>query len=425
MPSKALLAAAETAQAIRTAGSFGLKESEPDIDFSAVKDHVSSVIRSIEPHDSVERFESLGVQVLQGTAAFSDADTVMVGNESIQARYFVLATGSRPAVPPIEGLDPSKALTNETLFDLREKPEHLVIIGGGPIGMEMAQAHRRLGSQVSVIDMGTILQKDDPDLVSVIRKAVTDEGIKLYETTPVNAVKHHSEQSVSVITADQEIKGSHLLIATGRVPNTENLGLDKAGIVFDRRGITVNNHLRTTNKKTFALGDVAGGPQFTHIAGSHAGIFIQKAVFKSPFAKVDYKALPWVTYTDPELAQVGLTEHEARERYGESVKTTRWSFEDNDRARAGHTTNGLIKIVTNKRGLILGAGIAGRHAGELIGLWGLAISKGLNIRDVATMIAPYPTLSEVSKRAAGAYFTPALFSQKTRKIVKWLQYLPF
>ena len=427
VPSKALLAAGKRAQMHRKDDIKGITSHEPEIDFAAVKDHVFDTIKTIEPNDSPERFRSLGVNVILEEGRFTSPDTVQAGEHIIKARYFVIATGSRAVVPPIPGLDKDKAFTNETIFGLREKPDHLLIIGGGPIGIEMAQAHRRLGCKVSVFDMASILPRDDQSNVEIVRQALVKEGIELHERVSIKEVKHADNAVTLVIEKDgaaQEIAGSHLLVAAGRAPNTDGLDLEKAGVKFEKRGITVDAHLKTSNRRIFAIGDVSGGPQFTHVAGYHAGIIIRQICFKMFWAKVDYKALPWVTYTDPELAQVGLTEDEARKKHGDDIKIAEWHFDENDRAIAERTSKGQIRVVTNKKGLILGASIVGPSAGELIGLWALAITNGMKIGAVTGMIAPYPTLGEISKRAAGAWYTPSLFSDKTRRIVGLLQKLP-
>lgn len=427
VPSKALLEAAKVAQGFRKSGPFGIKAVEPEVDFSAVKDHVFGVIGVIEPHDSPERFEGLGATVILEEARFLDSKTVQAGERVIRAKKFVISTGSRAFVPPIEGLNAEKAFTNENIFDLREAPEHLIIIGGGPIGIEMAQAHRRLGGEVTVLDMGPIAPKDDPELVGVLRIRLAEEGVDLREHVSVKSVKHRAKGVTVTIEEDGEaveIKGSHLLVAAGRRPNVD-LDLEKAGVDYGRRGIEVDKRLRTSQRHIFAIGDVAGGPQFTHVAGYHAGIIIRNICFKMP-AKVDYAALPWVTYTDPELGNVGMTEAVAIEAHGvKNVKTVNWHFDENDRAQASLRTEGMIKVVCTKKGKILGAGIVGPNAGELLSMWSLAIVKGMKIGDITSIIAPYPTMGEISKRAAGAWFTPSLFSDKTRSIVKFLQKLPF
>jgi pyruvate/2-oxoglutarate dehydrogenase complex dihydrolipoamide dehydrogenase (E3) component len=427
VPSKALLAAAKRAQAHRKGDIKGITAHEPEIDFAAVKSHVLDTIQAIAPHDSQERFEQLGVQVIRAEGSFGSPDTLTAGEHTIKARYFVVAAGSGPAVPPIPGLDKEQILTNETIFDLREQPEHLLIIGGGPIGIEMAQAHRHLGCAVSVFDMGKILPRDDQANVEIIRHSLTGEKIDLYEGILVKGVKHTNSKVVLTIEKDgliENITGSHLLVAAGRKPNTDGLCLEKAGIDYNNGGIIADDRLRTSNRKVFAIGDIAGGPQFTHIAGYHAGIVIRQVCFGMFWTKVNYRALPWVTYCDPELAQVGLTEAEARKAYDDNITVVEQSFNENDSAIAEKTTKGQIRVVTDKNGRILGASIVGPQAGELIGIWGLAISSGLKIRAIADMIIPYPTLGEISKRTAGSWYIPTLFGPKTKRIVRWLQKLP-
>ncbi|AXO16519.1 dihydrolipoyl dehydrogenase family protein [Thalassospira indica] len=422
VPSKALLAAGHAAENARRASRFGVSTGPVEIDFGRAIDHVHSVIAGIAPHDSVERFEELGCTVIQAEARFTGPGEVIAGETTIKAKRFVIATGSRAAVPPIPGLETVCYFTNETIFENRVRPEHLIIIGGGPIGLEMAQAHHQLGAKVTVIEMGTILPKDDPDLVAVIRDRIKADGISLYEGAKTKEILDVNDQ-IRVVIEHQGIEitleGSHLLLATGRKPNVENLGLKDAGIDYTDRGISVDARLRTSNKKVFAIGDITGGLQFTHMAGYDAGIVIRNALFRLP-AKVDHSAVPWVTYTNPELAQVGLTEKTAREQYGDDIRVVTWDYAENDRARAEAETEGFIKVITKPNGRILGAAIVGRQAGELIGVWSLAISKKMKIGAIAGMIAPYPTLGELSKRVAGAWYTPSLFGEKTRKLVRFL-----
>ena len=421
VPSKALIAASRAAHTVRTGGRFGVNGHEPEIDFSAVHDHVHGVIGAIAPHDSVERFEGLGVRVIQDFARFADRNTVVAGDYEIRARRFVVATGSRAAVPPIPGLDEVSFLTNETIFDNRVQPEHLIVIGGGAIGLEMAQAHRRLGSRVTVLEKFSIMPKDDPELVELVRKSLVADGIDLREGADIARVEKSGNGIVVVLneqSGEVRLEASDLLVAAGRRVNIEGLELEKAGIDYAPNGIKVDGRLRTTNKKVFAIGDVAGGFQFTHMAGYHAGIFIRNALFRLP-AKTNTAAFPWVTFTDPELAQVGLNEAQAQAEHRD-IRVLRWKFDENDRAQAERETEGMVKVVTSPKGHILGAGIAGPHAGELIHTWVLAMSQGLKIGAVANMIAPYPTLGEVNKRAAGSFYTPSLFSDRTRKVVRFL-----
>ncbi len=428
VPSKALLAAAKRAQMHRRDNIKGIAGHEPEVDFAEVKDHVLETIQAIEPNDSKERFEGLGVTVINELASFVDKKTVKAGEFIIKAKNFVIATGSHAVVPPIKGLDKEKVYTNENIFPLSVKPEHLLIIGGGPIGIEMAQAHKRLGCEVSVFDMGFIMPHDEQCNVEVIRKTFEKEGISLLEDISIDEVKHVDNGVVIKVTDasgnEFKVSGSHLLVAAGRKTNMDGLDLEKAGVKFNDRSIIVDKRLRTSNKHIFAIGDVSGSPQFTHVAGYHAGIVIRNVCFKLP-AKVDYKALPWVTYSDPELAQVGLTEEVAYEQYGDNIRVIEQSFKDNDRAIAERATKGQLKVITDKKGKILGASMVGKNAGELIGVWGLAISSDLKIGAIANMIIPYPTMGEISKRAAGAWYTDSLFSDRTRRVVRLLQKLPF
>lgn len=425
VPSKALIAAAEAAQMVRESGKVGVNGHEPYIDFARVKNHVHGTIARIAPHDSVERFTSLGVNVIPAAAEFVSPTLLRAGDHEIEARRFVIATGSSAFVPPIQGLSDVPFFTNETIFELDEAPLRLIVIGGGPIGLELAQAHRRLGSSVVVLEAQSILPKDDPEAVDVVRTRLTSEGVQLIEAAKVMAVAKEGNGiavSVEVAGAARTIRGTHLLIAAGRRPNIAGLGLEAAGIEHARQGIKVDQRLRTTNKRVFAIGDVIGGYQFTHMAAYHAGIVIRNAVFNLP-AKVSYDAVPWVTYTAPELAHVGASEAAAKARDA-SAKSLKWPFADNDRAQAERATDGFIKATVSGKGTILGATIVGKSAGELILPWVLAVRKKMSIGDMASIIAPYPTLSDVSKRVAGAWYTPKLFSDRTRRIVSWMQRLP-
>jgi pyruvate/2-oxoglutarate dehydrogenase complex dihydrolipoamide dehydrogenase (E3) component len=425
VPSKALIAAGEAALAVRHSGRFGVNGHEPAIDFAKVNAHVHGVIAAIAPHDSVERFRGLGVDVIEGEGRFVSPRSIMAGGREITARRFVVATGSRAFVPPIPGLQEVPYLTNETVFDLTEAPGHLVVIGGGPIGLELAQAHRRLGCKVTVLEMFSIMPKDDAEAVAVVRARLEAEGIAIVEKAQIECVARDGNSLRVALTVDgasRVITGTHILIAAGRRPNVAGLGLETAGIEASAKGIEVDARLRTTNSRVFAIGDVAGGYQFTHVAGYHAGIVIRNALFNLP-AKVDNRAVPWVTYTDPELAHVGMTLAEAR-KSDAAARAVTWSFEENDRAQAERETEGFIKAVVGKKGMVLGATIVGRHAGELILPWVLAVQKRLKVGDMTGIIAPYPTLSEVSKRVAGAWYTPKLFSDRTRKVVRLMQWLP-
>ena len=421
VPSKALLAAAHAAETTRTARRFGIKSGPIDVDAEGVFGHVKGTIAEIALRDSVERFEGFGVTIILGDGRFAGPREVAVGDQRIRARRFVIATGSGPFVPPVPGLDQTPFLTNENIFDQKDLPDHLVVVGGGPIGIELAQAHHQLGAKVTVLEMFTMMPNDDPELVEILRQRLLQEGVEVLEGVKVvETEKTENGVAVSIETKNgmEKVIGSHLLVAAGRRPNLNSLGLKEAGVQFEPMGIKVDARLRTTNKKIFAIGDVAGGHQFTHIAGYHAGIVIRNALFRLP-AKVNTANYPWVTYTAPELAQVGLTEKAAKEKYP-GVRVVSWPFAENDRAVAEGETDGLVKVIADKKGYVLGASIVGPLAGELIQIWGLAISAKLKVGKIASMISPYPSLGEASKRAAGEFFTDQLFSGWTCAIVKFL-----
>ena len=421
VPSKALLAAGRAAQAARQSKRFGIDAAVRPIEGERIHDHVHGVIAKIAPHDSVERFESLGVRVLRDHARFVAMDEIEVSGQRFRARRFVIATGSSPLIPAIPGLRSVSFYTNETIFDLQELPERLLVIGGGPVGVELGQAFRELGSTVTLIEQGTILPRDDAELVTVLRQRLVGVGIDINENTEVAEVAGAGQMLVATIIQDgtrRQLSGTHILIAVGRRPTIAGLGLETAGVVHSSAGIIVDRRLRTSNRRIFAIGDVAGGPRFTHVAGYHAGIVLRNALFRIP-AKVDYSSVPRVTYTHPELAQVGATEVEARAAH-KKIVVLRSPFSENDRAQAERCAEGMVKVVTNRRGRILGAGIVGPSAGELIHTWVLAMSRRMRVGALATMIAPYPTLGEANKSAASSFYTERLFSERTRRIVRLL-----
>jgi len=422
VPSKAMIASGKVAQTMREAGKFGIAAAHPRIDPAGVHEHVHGVIGAIAPLDSVERFTGLGVHVIEAEGRFTGRNTVVAGDYEIRARRFVVATGSSPGTPPIPGLDKVPFFTNETIFDNIKTLEHLMIIGGGPIGMELAQAHRRLGSKVTVLEAFTPLGNDDPELTAIVLKQLESEGVNILAGIRIERLEKYRGGVRAVITQEgkeRKIDASHLLVAAGRAPNVEDLGLEEAGIAYDRKGIKVNRGLKTTNKRIYAIGDVAGSLQFTHMANYHAGIVIRNALFRMP-AKVDSSIIPWVTYTDPELAHVGMTEESAKEHH-RNIRVMRWPYAENDRAQAEHATHGFIKVVTTKRGRILGATIVGEHAGELIQLWVMAMSKKMKIGAITSIVFAYPTLSEISKRAAYQYYAPSLTNPMIRRIIGWLR----
>jgi pyruvate/2-oxoglutarate dehydrogenase complex dihydrolipoamide dehydrogenase (E3) component len=424
VPSKALLAAGHVAHTQRHSDIFGIAPVTPKVDWKKLRAHVKGVIAAIEPNDSVERFEGLGVTVIQQHGHFTGPTQIQAGDTTIQAKYCVIATGSTPFVPPIEGLDQTPYWTNETIFDNDQPIDHLLVIGGGPIGMEMAQAHRRLGCKVTVIEMAKALAKDDPEATALVIERLRAEGLDIRENTALRSVGKSDTGITATVEKDgkqETISGSHLLIAVGRRANTSGLDLDKAGVETERGAITVDAHLKTSNRRVFAIGDVTGGLQFTHMAGYDAGIVIRQMLFKMFWTKVDHTAVPWVTYTDPELAQVGLTEAQVEEKLGAgNYKVLRWHFDENDRAQAERRTDGLVKAIVDRKGRALGCTLVGAHAGDLLLPWIMAVQNRQKMSQLASLIAPYPTLSEVTKRTAGSYFTPSLFSERTRKIVGFL-----
>ncbi len=422
VPSKALLATAKRAQIMRSSGAFGIGAVDPVIDRAAVARHIKGVIEAIEPNDSVERFTGMGVKVILAPARFVDAASVRAGEYLIKARAFVIATGSTPLVPPIPGLDQVPYFTNETLFENTRRLEHLVVVGGGPIGMEMAQAHHRLGSRVTVLEGVKALGKDDPELSKVVLDALRREGIDVREHTMVERIDGAAgavRVSCKTVDGHEVVEGTDLLVAVGRRPALENLNLEAAGINHEQSGIVVDAGLRTSNRRVFAIGDCIGGPQFTHVANYHAGIVIRRAIIRLP-AKVDRRQIPWVTFTEPELAHVGLSEEQARQSDGR-VNVLRWPYQENDRAQAERKTEGLVKVVTDRRGRILGATIVGASAGELIQMWSLAISQRMKIRAMTQWICPYPTLSEINKRAAYRNYATAAANPLVRKVIGWLK----
>ena len=420
VPSKALIASGKAAYAQAHTQALGVANVAPTVDFAAAKDHVANVIAQIEPLDSQERFEGLGVKVIREYGKFVSPTQVKAGQDIITARRIVIATGSSALIPPIPGLDKIPYETNETIFEMREKPGHLLIVGGGPIGMELAQAHRRLGCDVTVIEGFKALGKDDPELVSIVLEKQRAEGIEIAENALASKISG-KPGAIEIATEDgRTFKGTHLLMAVGRKPNIDRLNLRAAGIEASKNGIKVNGSLKTANRRVYAIGDVTGGLQFTHVAGYHAGIIIRSALFGLP-ARERTDHIPWATYTDPELAQVGLTEGEAREIHHKKLEVIRFHFNHNDRSIAERKTDGLIKVMV-VRGRPVGVSIAGPQAGELINLWSLVLANKMKMKHVAAMVTPYPTIGEVSKRAAGAYFSPKLFdSPRVKRIVRFVQ----
>ncbi len=417
VPSKALIAAGKIAAEMRRAPAFGFAPVEAKPSHARVMAHVRGVIAAIAPNDSEHRFRALGCTVVRAAGRFVDRRTVEAGGQRITARRFVIATGSRPAVPPITGLDGVPFLTNESLFDLTKLPRRLAIIGAGPIGCEMAQAFARLGSQVTLLEAGTLLAREDQEAAECVRAALAEDGVQLREGVRIDRVEGEGERLrvfVTGVDGARTIDCTHILVAAGRKPVTDGLGLDSAGIAFTDRGITVDAKLRTSNRKVYAIGDCAGPPQFTHRANYHAGLVIRNGLFRLPVRATD-ALMPRVTFTEPEIAAVGMSESEALQQDG--ARVLRWPFAENDRAQAERRTDGFIKAMVDRKGRILGVTICGHNAGELLTPWTLAMANGLKITAMTGITFPYPTYSEVSKRVATAHLLPKLRSPALQRLL--------
>ncbi len=427
VPSKALLAAAHAAAEARRAQHFGVHVGEPRVDWAGVRAHVAGAIAAIAPNDSEARFRGMGVDVVRATARFVERDAIEAGGRRYRFRRAVVAAGSAAIIPPIPGLQDVPFLTNETLFSLPEKPGHLVIIGGGPIGLEMAQAHARLGCRVSVIEALSIAAREEAECVAPLRAALLADGVALHEGARVASVERDAD-GVAVVLADgARIAGTHLLLAVGRAPRLDALGLEAGGVEFGPRGIGTDLSLRsTTNRRVFAAGDIADpaglGPRaFTHVCSQHAGIIARAMIFRLP-AKLSYDALPRVTYTDPEIAQIGPTEAELRAAGRTELTILRWPLAENDRLVAEGRTEGLVKLVADAKGRLLGASLVGSGAGNMAGMFALMIGRKLST--LAGAVLPYPTAQEAGKRAASDFYTPKLLSAPVKRVVGLLKYLP-
>jgi pyruvate/2-oxoglutarate dehydrogenase complex dihydrolipoamide dehydrogenase (E3) component len=424
LPSKALFAAAGRARAIARAGRFGVAAEGADADFARMRAHVGDVVAAVAPNNSSARLTALGVRMIEGEARFTAKDAVAVGDIAVKARRFVIATGASSALPEIEGLAQTPYLTPETVFETETLPAHLVVLGAGSIGLELGQAFRRLGSAVTVIDDQEPLSREDRECAAVVVAQLEREGIVIRGETTVARVSHAGGK-IQVILRDasgeETIEASHLLVATGRSPNIGALDLDRAGIKHSPAGIRVNRGLRTSNRRVYAIGEAVNAPPYAHVAGYHAGLVVRNALFRLP-ARTDPDAVPRVVFTAPQIAQVGMTERQLRERR-KPFRVLRWPYAENDGAQAECETVGHIKVMTARNGRILGAAIVGAQAGELINVWTLAIGQGVNIRALAGLVVPYPTLSEIGKRAAASFLAPRLTSSLLRRIMAFLRKL--
>lgn len=423
VPSKTLIRTAAVRHEMRNAARYGLPGMElPPVDMGAVNGRIREVIEAIQVHDSEERFCSLGVKVLFGEASFEDDHVVDCSGTRVSAKYWVLATGSAPSAPPVDGLADVPYLTNEALFSLDRLPSSLAVIGGGPIGCEMAQAFARLGSEVTILQRNRqLLPAEDEDMAGIVRAALESEGIRV-ETGAAPASVRNVPGGVEIdCVRDGEpftVRAEKLLVAAGRAARVAGLNLENCGVEYDARGVKVDGRLRTSQKHIFAAGDVLGRHRFTHAAGYEGSIVISNVIFRLP-RKTDYTWLPWCTYTDPELASVGMNEKRASEA-GEEYSVWAEPFEDNDRARAEGDVRGKVKLILDRREKPLGVQIAGPHAGDLAAQWVTALNSGVGVSSLASAVQPYPTLAEINKRVAGRVLSSKLFSDKVRKTLGFL-----
>ena len=411
VPSKALIAAAKRAAEAREATRYGVTLAAPQVEWAGVHNHIHDAIAAIAPHDSEERFEEMGCDVFRDRARVTGQQSVEVGGRTITAPRIVIATGSKPAVPPVEGLDAVPYLTNENLFDLAELPDHLVIVGGGVIGMEMAQSFRRLGSEVTVVEPGALMSRDDPDSVAVIREVMEGEGVRFVKGKAEKV--EGSEGGITLSTGDETIRGSHLLIATGRSANCRGFGLEEIGVAMGKDGIEVDDRRRTSVKGIYAIGDCRAGPRLTHVSGYEGSNVALEITLGLP-AKVDWSALPWCTYTEPEVAQIGMTERDAKKKHGSKVTVVKETFHDNERSLAEGKDRGHLKLVLKGK-KVLGASIVGQNAGELLLPFAQTISGKSSTFALGSAIIAYPTRSEISKAAAFSAWEPTVFGKWPKK----------
>ena len=417
VPSKSLIHAAKVMHLKRTANRFGLKEADEKVNLKKVMDYVRYVIKQIEPNDSAERFRKLGAKVIMGKASFVDKHTIKVGNKTFRGKKIVIASGSRSFTPPIPGLKDYQ--DHKTVFNMKTLPKKLLVMGGGPIGMEMAQAFHRLGSNVTVIQRSTILNKEDPDVSKYVKKLLEKEGLTILEKTTAEKVEKKGKQKLVTLNIKGKKKTQtfdDIIVAIGRKPNVEGLNLEAAEIKYNKKGIPTDNKMRTNVKHIYAIGDITGPYLFTHTAGYQGGIAIANAVLHFP-KKASYKVIPWVTYLDPEVAHVGATEEQLKNT---EYKVIKHPFNKVDRAICEDEKDGFVKLLVSNKGKILGVTIVGPHAGEIISEYILAMQAGVKLSTIAGTIHPYPTLAEANKMAAGKFYSEKLFNPKMRKIVKIL-----
>ncbi|MCC5995555.1 MAG: FAD-dependent oxidoreductase [Oceanicaulis sp.] len=408
VPSKAILTAAHKAHGVREAARWGVEAELKRIDFARVRETIRAAIAAIEPNDSQERFEGLGVTVVRERARFAGPRTLESDTVSVTARRIVIASGTRARIPGIEGLKDLPYLTNETIWSLESLPEHLIILGAGPIGTELGQAFVRLGSQVTLIEAGAPLARFEPDHAALALEALEEDGVTVIAGQAAVSASGGAGAITLTLADGRTVSGSHLLVAAGREPVLDGLNLEAAGVETDERGLIVDDRLRTSNKRVLAAGDIAGKGGLTHLAGWHGSVIIRNLYF-GLLTRQSSQPIPQAVYTDPPLAGVGLTEAEARAAHGDKVKVSSWPFSENDRAIAESDTRGGVKLVIGKGAKLLGAHAAGARADDLIQIASAVMARGGTVRDLTSVVAPYPTRGEVFKRAAGKYYEPTVF----------------
>jgi pyruvate/2-oxoglutarate dehydrogenase complex dihydrolipoamide dehydrogenase (E3) component len=424
VPSKALIEAARTKVALDRAGGEGFILGGVKVDFSGVMDRVHRTIMAIQPHDDPKRFRDMGVDVIEGTARFTGPDRVTVNGRVLVSRRFCVATGGDPLVPPIDGIQTVPYSTHENFFDIRKQPEHLIIIGGGPIGCELGQAMRRLGSRVTIIEtLDGILHRDDRELACELHSILESEGVVIHVGARAEKAGEKDGRITLTVRGSSgsfDVEGDALLLATGKRPRTSDLGLEAAGVAVEKTGIRVDAGLRTTNPRVYACGDVAGPYLFTHLAEYQAGVVVGNALIPMVNRRADYRVVPWVTYTDPELAHVGWSEAEAKQRLGpDAVKVHRYELAQNDRHIIEGKTRGAVKVTARPNGKILGCDMLGANAGELIHEYALALRKKLGVQDISRTIHAYPTLAQANKRASDRYYAEKIFQGRLPGWVRW------
>lgn len=414
VPSKALLKSASVAHVMRHADRWGIKPVATQTDILAVNRAIKKAIDTLQLHDSRERFEALGCEVITGEAHFTSPSQIEVGGRVIDAMRFVIATGSSVFIPPLKGLEKTHFLTNEDMFSLPVLPESLIILGGGPVGVEMAQAYSRLGSKVSIVELASrLLPRMDKTASTILAEVLTAEGVSIHLNSEVAEVSEHANLKRLVLKDGTVLESESLLLAIGRRPVVDSLNLEAADVAYDAKGIKVNGKMQTTNKKIFACGDVTGKMPLTHVAELQAGIIIANMIFKLP-KKVNYDVIPSVVYTDPEVAQVGVSIEQCDKlKYG---KVHQFEVSQLDRAITDNDKTGVAKILTDK-GRIIGAHIIAPHAGELIHELALAVQEKMKVSKITSLVHAYPSYSQLNKRLAGQYFTDRLFSPLVKKLV--------